>query len=55
MGGEALGPVKAPCLSVGECQSSEVGVGVWDFLRFYKIRFLFISLMAKLSVMYNIT
>ena len=28
MGGEALGPVKAQCSSVGECQDSEVGVGV---------------------------
>ena len=28
MGGEALGPVKTLCLSVGECQGSEVGVGV---------------------------
>ena len=27
MGGEALGPVKAPCLSVGECQGGEAGVG----------------------------
>jgi hypothetical protein len=29
MGGEALGPVKAQYLSVGECQSSEEGVGGW--------------------------
>jgi hypothetical protein len=28
MGGEALGPVKALCPSVGECQGQEVGVGV---------------------------
>jgi hypothetical protein len=27
MGGEALGPEKAGCLSVGECQEREVGVG----------------------------
>jgi hypothetical protein len=27
MGGEALGPVKAQCLSVEECQGREVGVG----------------------------
>ena len=27
MGGEALGPVKALCPSVGECQGQEVGVG----------------------------
>jgi hypothetical protein len=27
MGGEALGPVKALCPSVGECQEQEVGVG----------------------------
>jgi hypothetical protein len=26
MGGEALGPVKALCPSVGECQGQEVGV-----------------------------
>ena len=26
MGGEALGPVKALCPSVGECQVQEVGV-----------------------------
>ena len=29
MGGEALGPVKARCTSVGECQGGEVGVGGW--------------------------
>ena len=29
MGGEALGPVKALCPSVGECQGGEVGVGGW--------------------------
>jgi hypothetical protein len=27
MGGEALGPMKALCPSVGECQGQEVGVG----------------------------
>jgi hypothetical protein len=27
MGGEALGPVKAVCPSVGECQGGEVRVG----------------------------
>ena len=27
MGGEALGPVKALCPSIGECQCHEVGVG----------------------------
>jgi hypothetical protein len=27
MGGEALGPVKAPCPSIGECQDRESGVG----------------------------
>jgi hypothetical protein len=27
VGGEALGPVKALCPSVGECQAQEVGVG----------------------------
>jgi hypothetical protein len=27
MGGEALGPVKVLCPSIGECQSQEVGVG----------------------------
>ena len=27
MGGEALGPVKAGCPSVGECQDREAGVG----------------------------
>jgi hypothetical protein len=27
MGGEAFGPVKALCPSVGECHSQEVGVG----------------------------
>jgi hypothetical protein len=27
MGGEAFGPVKARCPSVGECQDREVGVG----------------------------
>jgi hypothetical protein len=29
MGGEALGPMKAQCPSVGECQDGEVGVGRW--------------------------
>jgi hypothetical protein len=28
MGGEALGPVKVLCPSVGECQDRELGVGV---------------------------
>jgi hypothetical protein len=28
MGVEVLGPVKAPCPTVGECQDREVGVGV---------------------------
>jgi hypothetical protein len=27
MGGEALGPVKVLCLSIGECQGQEAGVG----------------------------
>ena len=27
MGGEVLGPVKAPCPSVGECQDREAGMG----------------------------
>ena len=27
MGGEALGPEKAQCPSVGECQDRKVGVG----------------------------
>ena len=27
VGGEALGPVKARCPSVGECQDREAGVG----------------------------
>jgi hypothetical protein len=27
MGGEALGPVKVLCLSIGECQGVEAGVG----------------------------
>jgi hypothetical protein len=27
MGEEALGPVKALCPSIGECQAQEVGVG----------------------------
>ena len=29
MGGETLGPVKAQCSSVGECQGVEEGVGRW--------------------------
>jgi hypothetical protein len=29
IGGEALGPVKARCPSVRECQGGEVGVGGW--------------------------
>ena len=29
MGGEALGPVKVPCPSVGECQGQEAGVVGW--------------------------
>jgi hypothetical protein len=29
VGREALGHVKAPCPSVGECQGREVGVGGW--------------------------
>jgi hypothetical protein len=29
MGGEALGPVKAQCPSVGECVGRGVGVGGW--------------------------
>jgi hypothetical protein len=29
MEGEVLGPVKARCLSVGECQGGEVGMGGW--------------------------
>jgi hypothetical protein len=29
MGGEALGPIKARCPSVEECQGWEVGVGGW--------------------------
>jgi hypothetical protein len=27
MGGEAIGPVKALCPSIGECQGQEEGVG----------------------------
>jgi hypothetical protein len=30
MGGEVLGPVKAQCPSVGECQGREAGVGRWE-------------------------
>jgi hypothetical protein len=29
MRGEALGPVKTRCPSVGECQGGEAGVGGW--------------------------
>ena len=29
MGGEALGPVKAQCLSIGEFQGREAEVGSW--------------------------
>jgi hypothetical protein len=29
MEGEALGPMKALCPSVGECQGREAGVGRW--------------------------
>jgi hypothetical protein len=29
VGGEALGPVKVRCPSVGECQGEEAGVGGW--------------------------
>ena len=29
MGGEVLGPVKARCPSVGECQGREAGVEGW--------------------------
>jgi hypothetical protein len=29
VGGEALGPVKSQCPSVGKCQGSEVVVGGW--------------------------
>jgi hypothetical protein len=31
MGGEALGLVKVLCLSIGECQGQEIGVGgLWS-------------------------
>jgi hypothetical protein len=30
MGGEAIGPVKAQCPSVGEYQDVEAGVGRWE-------------------------
>jgi hypothetical protein len=30
IGGEAVGSVKAPCPSVLECQSGEMGVGGWE-------------------------
>jgi hypothetical protein len=29
VGGEALGPVKALCPSIGKCQGSGIGVGRW--------------------------
>jgi hypothetical protein len=29
MAGETLGPVKARCSSVGECQGREAGLGEW--------------------------
>jgi hypothetical protein len=29
IGGEALGPVKVLCPSIGECQGQEEGVDVW--------------------------
>jgi hypothetical protein len=29
MGGETLGPVKAQCPNVGECQGGEAGMGEW--------------------------
>ena len=29
MGGEALGPVKAQCLNIGECQAGKAGMGGW--------------------------
>ena len=29
MGEKALGPMKAQCRSIGECEGREVGVGVW--------------------------
>jgi hypothetical protein len=29
MGGEALGPVKAQCSSIGECQGWEAGLNGW--------------------------
>jgi len=29
MGGEVLGPVKSPCLSVGECKGGEAGGSGW--------------------------
>ena len=28
---EALGPVKAPCPSLGECEGEEAGVGGWGY------------------------
>ena len=30
MGGEALGPVKVLCPSIGECLGQEAGVVVWE-------------------------
>jgi hypothetical protein len=32
IGGKALGPVKAPCFSVGKCQGREMGVGGGNIL-----------------------
>jgi hypothetical protein len=29
MGEETLGPMKAPCSSIGECKGEEMGVGGW--------------------------
>jgi len=29
MGGEDIGPVKAPCPNVGECQGGEMGRSGW--------------------------
>jgi hypothetical protein len=36
MGGEALGPVKTQCPSVGECQGGEAGVGGWVGVHLHK-------------------
>jgi len=38
IGGEALGPVKARLLSVGECQSIEVGMGGWEWEHLHRSR-----------------